>query len=71
MGRNKNTVKEKSESLSVADKEAGVGKKILRIDVPSRGFMNRLRHKVTNKCSERVKKFTTKLTKSKFPLRGN
>jgi len=42
-------------------------KTILRKDVPSRDFMTRLRYKVANKCSEKVKKIYNKTNKSKFP----
>jgi len=68
MGRNKDTMKKKSESLSLVDKEVGVEKTVLRIgvDVRSRDFMTILRHRVANKCSERLKKIYNKTNKSKF-----
>jgi hypothetical protein len=46
-------MKKKSESLSLVDKEAGVEKIVLRMDVPSGEIMKKLRHKVANKCSAR------------------
>jgi hypothetical protein len=64
MGRNKNSMKKKSESLPLADKEAGMKKTILGIDVPVRDFMKRLRHKVANKYSESTKKFYNKTNQS-------